>query len=588
MAKVATAMDMADMKDDAALADAINIGSKREANLPSGYYLKPDGLYFDGGEGPEKIAGPVRVVAQTRDRNSQAWGLLLRWRDDDGVEHQWSLPRSLMAGDGREVRSALLDGGLYVSPRTSHRNALQTFLASIRVEDRARAVTRVGWTDGAFALPDRTIGENGHLVVYQGTAALDHEYRVSGDLGQWQKSVAVYGVGNSRIAVALASAFVGPLLAAIGEEGGGVHFRGPSSIGKSTTLLAAASVWGPPSFVRQWRATQNGLEGLAEQANETLLILDELAQLDAKEAGSVAYLLANGTGKSRASQSGEAKAAKRWRAFFLSSGEISLSDHAKSDGRGRRSAAGQEVRILDIEADAGEGLGLFETLHGAASGEALSRIIKAGAAESYGIAGPSFVERLIGRLEVVAQGVRQGIDAFVAENMPKGGNGQVSRACRRFGLIAAAGETAARLGVLPWGEGVAIDAAKKVFSAWLVSRGGVGAAEDEAAADQVRTFLMAHGMSRFQPVHDDTSAPIYNRAGFWRADAMERREYLIPAATWKGEVCQGMDPKSVAQVLAARGFLGVDGAGKYSVPVTVPGIGKSRFYIVLPAIFGEE
>lgn len=588
MPNAATAMDMADMQDDAALADAINIKSRREPRLPSGFELKVDGLYFDAGEGPEKIAGPVRVVAQTRDRNSQAWGLLLRWRDDDGIEHQWSLPRSLMAGDGKEVRAALLDGGLYVSPTPRHRNAFQTFLASIRVEDRARAVTRVGWADGAFALPDRTIGEESDIVVYQGTAALDHEYRVAGDLEDWQRDVARYGVSNSRIAVALASAFVGPLLAAIGEEGGGVHFRGPSSIGKSTTLLAAASVWGSPSYVRQWRATQNGLEGLAEQANETLLILDELAQLDAKEAGSVAYLLANGTGKSRASQSGEAKAAKRWRTFFLSSGEISLSDHAKSDGRGRRSAAGQEVRILDVEADAGVGLGLFEHLHGAPSGEALSRLIKGGAAQSYGMAGPIFVERLIGRLDIVAAGVRAGIDAFVADNLPADATGQVARACRRFGLIAAAGEAAARLGILPWQEGEAIGAARKVFGAWLNVRGGAGAAEDDAAVDQVRAFLIAHGMSRFQPIHDESSAPIYNRAGFWRTDAMQRREYLIPASTWKGEVCQGMDASSVARVLAARGFLGVDGAGKYSIPVSVPGIGKSRFYIALPAILGEE
>src|SRR5690606_4640071 len=183
--------------------------------------------------------------------------------------------------------------------------------------------------------------------------------------------------------------------AATGSEGGGLHMRGPSSIGKSTSLLAAASVWGAPTFVRQWRATANGLEGVAEQANDCLLILDELAQLDPREAGSVAYLLANGTGKSRASQSGEARAAKRWLTFFLSSGEISLAEHARSDGRGRRSPAGQEVRILDIEADAGKGLGLFDTLHSHPNGDALARAIKDKAAQHYGIAGPEFVRRLV-------------------------------------------------------------------------------------------------------------------------------------------------------------------------------------------------
>jgi len=581
--------DFADVSDDADIARAIGAAIP-QAKYPPGFEMRASGLYHDNGEGAELVCGRFDVVAQTRDRNSQAWGILLRWKDSDDQPHQWSLPRSMMAGDGREVRSALLDGGLYVSPAIRHRNALQTCLASVVTNRRARAVSRVGWADGSFALPDRTVGENGgDLVVYQGVAALDHEYRTSGTLEEWQTGVARYAVGNSRIALALSAAFVGPLLAAMGEEGGGVHYRGKSSIGKSTVLQAAASVWGAPSFVRQWRATQNGLEGLAEQANDTLLILDELAQLDVKEAGSVAYLLANGVGKTRAAQSGEARASKKWRTFFLSSGEISLGDHAKSDGRGRKSAAGQEVRILDVEADAGGKLGLFEHLHDLPKAEALARHIKSASASTYGVAGPAFVEALIAAgLDTVAHGLRKGLDQFVSDHLPADATGQVARACRRFGLIGAAGEAASRLGVLPWAAGEAIGAAKIMFASWLDSRGGAGAMEDQGAIEQVRSYLITHGASRFQPMHDDSPAVIHNRAGFWRSGTSGNREYLIPAGTWKSEVCAGLSPKAVAELLVQRGHLAVDGAGKSSVAVTAPGIGKARFYIVLPSIFEGE
>lgn len=566
----------------------IPVGEARPV-FPDNFHMTARGLSYTVDDDPRLIAGPFEVVAQTRDRYSQAWGILLRWRDDDGELHQLSIARSMIAGDGREVRQALLHGGLYVSPYTKDRNALQTFLASVKIDRRARAVSRVGWQDGAFALPDRTIeAGGGDVVIYQGTAALEHEFRASGTLEGWKAGVAKLAVGNSRLAVAICAAFVGPLLEAVGAEGGGIHLRGSSSIGKSTALLAAASVWGGPTYVRQWRATANGLEGVAEQSNDCLLILDELAQLDPREAGSVAYLLANGTGKARASQTGEARVSKRWLTFFLSSGEISLAEHARSDGRGKRSPAGQEVRILDIDADAGAGLGLFDTLHGHPNGDSLARAIKAGAANDYGLAGPEFVQRLIGQLDEKADEIRQGIDRFVATSCPADATGQVVRACRRFGLVAMAGEIAAHLDILPWNPGKAVEAAQRVFAGWMEARGGSGAAEEAEAIEQVAEFISTHGASRFQPLEAEGHAVVHNRAGFWRDTGLGAREYLIPTATWRNEVCRGLNVKTVTALLVNRGHLATDSAGKSSISVTAPGMGKARFYIVGESIFGES
>ncbi len=130
-------------------------------------------------------------------------------------------------------------------------------------------------------------------------------------------------------------------------------------------------------FVRSWRATANGLEGVALGHSDTLLCLDELSQLAAKDAGEAAYMLGNGSGKSRSSRDGSARRAAKWRVMFLSSGEISLADKVAEDGRGRRLAAGQQVRIVDIPADAGAGMRLFENLHGFDSAEALARHLPA-------------------------------------------------------------------------------------------------------------------------------------------------------------------------------------------------------------------
>jgi len=585
----AQAKDFADIEDDDAIRASF-VAAQIKTKLPDGFSLRADGLCFDFGDdsGPVRVAGRIEVLAQTRDDLGASWGLLLAWKDDDGREHRWAMPRSMLAGDGTDLRAHLLDRGCYVTPVLKSRAKLLEYLATISTDARAHAVEHVGWANGAFALPDRTIGDTEKSrVIYQGSAAFDHPYRVSGSLADWQGAVALYGEGNSRLAVSISSAFVAPLLGLLGEEGGGINLRGPSSIGKSTALAAAASVWGAPAFVRQWRATANGLEGTAVLHNETLLCLDELAQLDAKEAGSVAYMLANGMGKARAGRTGALRSPARWRTFFLSSGEISLADLAGRDGRGaRRSAAGQEIRILDVEADAGVGLGLFETLHGVPSAEQLARAVKDGAASCYGVAGPAFVEAVAADPEKFDEGLRKGIEGFARAHVPTGANGQVARAARRFGIVAGAGEIAIRLGILPWQRGSAHEAAATLFQGWLASRGGVGSSEDGEAVAMVRSFLEAHGSSRFEPIdHDIDGQPrVINRAGFWQS-VNGLREHLILPEAWRKEVCAGLDAKQVARVLAERGILRTDAGGKHSMARTLPGLGKTRVYVVTPAIF---
>jgi putative DNA primase/helicase len=567
--------------------------------MPFGFSATADGIvYDDGGEaGPVRICGPIEVLAETRDDRGSNWGLLLAWRDNDGREHRWAMPRSMLAGDGVDVRAALLDRGLTIASGRKARERLNDFLGGVRISAQAWAVDRLGWQDGCFALPDRTLGETpGKRVIFQNATAHDHAYHEAGELADWQATVAACAIGNSRLAVAISAAFVGPLLGLLGEEGGGLHFRGPSSIGKSTALIAAASVWGQPHrYVRQWRATANGLEGIAVQHSETLLCLDELGQLDPREAGGVAYLLANGSGKARAGRSGVARAAATWRAFFLSSGEIGLADLAVRDGRGTaRPGAGQEVRILDIEADAGKGLGLFDAIGATASAELLARTIKEAAGVSYGTAGPAFVAAVIAAgVDDCRRFVAKGIDAFTAEQLPANAGGQAWRAARRFALVAMAGELACKLGVLPWPEGEAGKAVAGLLQHWLGARGGAGASEDGAAVAQVRAFLERHGSSRFEVIRDTLEGgevlgdgrAVINRIGFYRVDdETGLRVFYVMSEGWK-EICAGLDWRRTAALLGDRGILKRDANGGNTRPVHLPTIGKARVYVIQPAIF---
>ena len=96
--------------------------------------------------------------------------------------------------------------------------------------------------------------------------------------------------------------------------------------------------------------------------NDGLLILDELSQIDPREAGEAAYLIANGRGKNRAARNGTAKQAASWRLLFLSAGEESLS--ALMARAGRKSTADREIRMAEIDSEAGACMGALEHVQG--------------------------------------------------------------------------------------------------------------------------------------------------------------------------------------------------------------------------------
>jgi uncharacterized protein (DUF927 family) len=62
---------------------------------------------------------------------------------------------------------------------------------------------------------------------------------------------------------------------------------------------------------------------------------------------------------------------------------------------GKQSTAGQEIRLADIEADAGTAMGIFETLHGLPNAAALALAIKETSAKYHGAVGKEWLRYLV-------------------------------------------------------------------------------------------------------------------------------------------------------------------------------------------------
>lgn len=543
---------------------------------------------------PFKICGPLEIVAITRNAAGEEWGRWLRWKDPDGRQHQWAMPVSVLAGDGREVAERLLSGGLFLEPGPRARMQLNYYLRDDSVEKRARCVARVGWHSQSFVLPDATIGSESEHILYQTTVDMDHHLVTAGTLDQWREKVAKLASKNSRLILSIGTAFAGPCLSLLGVESGGIHFCGSTSSGKSTALVVGASVLGgggPNGFVQSWRATANGLEAVAELHNDLTLFLDELAQLDPKEAAETAYLLANGAGKARMTKSVTQRRKLSWRLLFVSAGEVTLADHAN---KGARLKGGAEIRLLTVEADAGAGSGLFETTHGMPPDE-FARTLKAAAIKYYGTPLREMLAQLTG--ERRGHWIQR-LKAVQLEFMRKhyagrgAGANEISRAVTRFAAIAAAGEVATEMGITGWKAGEASVAASVCFESWLGMRGSVASSDLDAAVRQVRHFLEISGASRFQVIrggNNDTDQVVPNRAGF-RAISEGETEYIILTEVWRREVCAGFDAKAVAAELLRRGHLeeGTDEAHPHTPLRRLPEMGQRRVYVVKASLLGEE
>lgn len=355
--------------------------------------------------------------------------------------------------------------------------------------------------------------------------------------------------------LAVSVAFAAPLLEPLQGENGGWHFTGRSSLGKTTALLVGGSVQGgggDKGFIRRWRATVNGLESVAETHHDALLCLDEIAECRPDDVNEAAYMLANGQGKTRQARGGTLRRTLEWRLAFLSSGELSIADHVAQSGK--RVRAGQEVRVINLPADAEQGLGMFETIHDFPSPDEFARHLQRAARDSYGTPIRAFLRGVTGNQDELRKRYRIFETALLEELLPQAAASEVSRVAHRFALVAFAGELATELGITGWQPDEAPAAAKAMFGAWLGGRGTTGSTDEEAAIRQIRLFIEQHGASRFQRLNGLDDRTLHNRAGYVET-LDEGAVYYFSKESFRVEVCKGFDATQTAKTLEKRGFL---------------------------------
>src|SRR3984957_9373911 len=348
------------------------------------FTINNDGVFFkDTREDIEQlipVCSPLLVKGITRNKDGNDWGKLLVLIDPEGQQKQYHMASSK---NQNVIISDLVHRGLVLSSHARSRHLLAQYLRSAPSRNMMLSSSMAGWVKSSFVLPYRSFGPD--EVVFSGDPNIG-----LGCQGNWKRNVGKLCSGNSRLLFAASVAFAAPLMRVVGIEGGGFHFRGLSSKGKTTALQVAASVCGKvstapgeDSYLLNWKFTANSFEEVAQSHNDAVMVIDELGQADAKTVGDICYMLANGQGKARM---GHAK--RSWRVMFITSGEVSLAEHMAKAGV--ETMIGQEVRLLEIATDCSEH-GLFENIHSSKTPAEFSNRIKSATANHYGVTFKIFV-----------------------------------------------------------------------------------------------------------------------------------------------------------------------------------------------------
>ena len=515
------------------------------------------------------------TYARVRTEHNSGWSYVLHAICPDGSWNEIILPAQDLH-DGNKAAMVLAARGVEIYPKGN--KLLGKYIQEYPCQRIRQLVERTGWSNdrSRFVLPERVFStdpEGGQEEIYLSEQAknLIRGVRSQESFEQWQEFVPPLCLGNSRLEMAEYQSFLPPLMKPLGLQTFGVHFWGTSSTGKSATKQVAVSIWGDTVLTsHQWRATDNGLEGLAYAHNDIHMALDEIKQsTDPSLVQDAVFLLANETGKVRADRDGGLRPVRHWRLTYVSTGEVGSAQFIR-DG-GVTVMAGYTVRMLDIPADGGAGMGVIETLQGYPTAKEQIEALEVYTQQYFGTAAVAFLEALFdsGYLENLRERFGAFRREFMASLPQRQRVSEMERILDKFAAIAFAGELAIEFGVLRYPRGQAIQTMVRIAVEYENARGGDEGWDILERIAWILREISRNRYSNFKRLNRQHNA--FRDGGgldprvFWgyaiysHSESDQLLEFRIPRSIFKTVFCQNLNADRLVNALKERGYLSEDG-----------------------------
>ena len=520
----------------------------------------------------------------------------------------------------KDTTKILLLKGLkipHVKPANCY--ALNFYLNNFKPEFNAIGVDIVGWQgdNTIYMLPFENEPRNSYSsnrqedkkpidYILQQKGATPRILKKKGSLEEWKRTVGQVCRGNHLHTFAILVSLTAPALKLLGEEGGFFHYVGNTSIGKSTILHVAKSIWGFENL-GSFRTTDNALESVCKNSNDGILFLDEIGEIDPDAFFKIIYMLANGVTKGRSDRNGNAKNTTYFTVLAQSTGEIGL--EAKLAEKKIQVKGGQLMRMAELDADRGKGLNTFDVLNiNSDTGECFTtgreqaEYLKKHAKENCGVVIDSFLKAVVPKIEDYKEGLKKAKAKWFEKKLTNDEGVEVARMAKRFSTIFATGVIAVEFGIIPHSFTEVETCVDTMFKNWLDRFGGDNPHEYRIMVADLRKLCIENQHSRFQNAHPNEDEKVNlpkDKAGYWKMEQEKElnkngnknwflSEFWIYPSVFDREVFKGRDKKTFFSLLVENGYVLKGKDGRYT-QMRRPAKENSQSFVIVPAsVFNGE
>lgn len=222
-----------------------------------------------------------------------------------------------------------------------------------QVNEVSRVKTQFGWADDfqSFVVGDKEITAGGvkYSPAAPSLAPLVAACGKKGDLAEWRKVFNVYAMpGFEAHAFCALVGFGAPLMALTNQDGVVINaYSKESGSGKSTTLLAACSVWGDPEglWISEDDTAQSRYHRMGVYQNLPICV-DEVTNMKEEDMSRFLFVVTRGKGRNRMSSSANQERTNNtsWKSIVLCSANTNFTQKMQADKDG---VHGELMRLLE-------------------------------------------------------------------------------------------------------------------------------------------------------------------------------------------------------------------------------------------------
>lgn len=276
---------------------------------------------------------PLYVIGRIRDPEYGEVVALRLHLPRDGIR-DFTIPLSSV-GSTEEFRSTIAKQGVAVADANELKEYIMKWVNDLQFKIEAKdAHVQFGWTNDlmkSFVVGDKEIFADRIESNPPSHKTFDYfpHFKTKGTLEGWKEIMAFYGrPGMEAYQFMLGMAFGAPLMQFLPLNSFHFHMHSDDSgLGKTTTLMAIASVWGDPGRIMLKESdTQYSRMNRLEIYKNIPVPMDELTNIKPMEASDVLYAETSGLQRNRLSPKGNTERYRGapWKTMIPTTGNASL------------------------------------------------------------------------------------------------------------------------------------------------------------------------------------------------------------------------------------------------------------------------